>query len=78
MKIVYFEEYAERKAVETAYPDAAVIRLVNGGWAVFDTYEDYENWSRPKPRPSRRGRGSCKGISSRRVARRCSKSNTTR
>lgn len=48
MKIVCFEEYAGRKAVEAAYPDAAVIRLVCDGWAVFETYEEYENWRRQK------------------------------
>lgn len=44
----YKPGYANRGEVEEAHPAAAVIKTVCGGWAVFETYEDYETWRRQK------------------------------
>lgn len=44
----YKPGYANRGEVEDAHPAAAVIKAVCGGWAVFETYEDYETWRRQK------------------------------
>ena len=37
-------EYKSRKAVVEAYPSAAKIVKVCGGWAVFDFWNDYDVW----------------------------------
>lgn len=37
-------DYKSRREVEDAHPEAAVIKAVCGGWAVFSTYENYETW----------------------------------
>lgn len=41
-------EYKDRKAVAEAYPAAAKIIKVEGGWAVFETLAEYETWRRQK------------------------------
>ena len=48
MKFVREEDYAGRRAVVAEHPEAVKIVRVEGGWAVFDTYEDYEMWRRQK------------------------------
>ncbi len=37
-------QYKNRKDVEAAYPAAEKIVAVVGGYAVFDTHQDYETW----------------------------------
>lgn len=37
-------DYANRKAVTEEYPEAEVIKKVEGGWMVFDTNDEYETW----------------------------------
>lgn len=48
MRCVRDSDYASRREVVAEYPEAAKIVRVEGGWAVFDTYEDYETWRRQK------------------------------
>jgi hypothetical protein len=48
MKFCREEEYENRKAVSVAYPAAAKIRKVAGGWMVFETIADYETWRKQK------------------------------
>lgn len=48
MTFVRDDEYAGRRAVKAAFPEAAVIRRVCGGWAVFETYADYDTWRAQK------------------------------
>lgn len=38
-------EYADRAAVEAAYPAAAVIVEVEGGWMAFATRQDHDTWA---------------------------------
>lgn len=47
--IIYATEqggYKSAKQVRQAYPAAAVVKRVTGGWAVFETWTDYEVWRR--------------------------------
>lgn len=37
-----------RKVAKSLYPDAAAIKRVTGGYAVFDTWTDYETWKKQK------------------------------
>lgn len=46
MKFCVNTDYKNRKQVMEAYPSAAVIKKVLGGWAVFETYADYETWKK--------------------------------
>ena len=46
MKFVSEQDYKTRDAVKDAFPEAAKIRRVDGGWAVFDTLADYTTWSK--------------------------------
>lgn len=48
MIVIRNEDYAGRRAVEAAYPEAARIVSVCGGWAVFETLADYETWRRQR------------------------------
>lgn len=41
-------EYKNRKAVVAAYPSAAKITKVCGGWAVFGTLDEYHTWRQQK------------------------------
>lgn len=38
------QDYATIAAVQDAYPDAAEIVEVDGGWIVFDTVTDADTW----------------------------------
>ena len=38
------QDYANLEAVQAAYPAAAKIIEVDGGWMVFDTVTDAETW----------------------------------
>lgn len=46
MKFCINTDYKNRKQVDAAYPSAAVIKKVLGGWAVFETHADYETWKK--------------------------------
>ncbi len=48
MKLALETEYRNRAAVVKAYPGAAKIVKVCGGWAVFETVADYETWRNQK------------------------------
>lgn len=51
MAIIYAMEdegYKAAKQVKKAYPAAVVVKRVTGGWAVFETWTDYEVWRRQK------------------------------
>lgn len=37
-----------REFVKGLYPDAAAIKRVTGGYAVFETWTDYETWKKQK------------------------------
>ncbi len=41
-------DYKDRKAVTEAYPGAAKIVQVEGGWAVFATLADWQTWKKQK------------------------------
>ena len=41
-------DYKDREAVAAAYPEAARIVKVCGGWAVFATERDYQTWRNQK------------------------------
>jgi hypothetical protein len=43
-----FVESKSRKEVVAAYPDAAKIVKVCGGYKVFETIADYETWKNQK------------------------------
>lgn len=43
-KFVSHQDYADIEAVRKAYPGAAEILEVDGGWLVFDTVTDAEVW----------------------------------
>lgn len=40
--------YRSRREVVDAHPEAAKIVKVEGGWGVFESLADYENWKRQK------------------------------
>lgn len=42
------QDYKNRAAVVAAYPSAAKIVKVDGGWAVFEYMTDYETWKNQK------------------------------
>lgn len=47
-KFVSQQDYADIEAVQDAYPGAAEIIEVEGGWMVFDTVTDAETWRNQK------------------------------
>lgn len=47
-KFVSQQDYANIEAVQDAYPGAAEIVEVKGGWMVFDTVTDAETWRNQK------------------------------
>ena len=44
MKFLSEQDYASIEEVQDAYPGAAEVVEVDGGWAVFDTVQDAETW----------------------------------
>lgn len=48
MTIADEREFSSRKEVKKAYPAAAKIVKVCGGWAVFETIADYNTWKNQK------------------------------
>lgn len=42
------ENYDNFEAVEAAYPAAALIIEVEGGWMIFETASDFDEWERQK------------------------------
>ena len=41
-------EYGSKANVQKEYPSATKIVKVTGGWAVFETWTDYETWKKQK------------------------------
>ncbi len=46
MKFLRDEDYPTDFDVKAAYPEAYAIARVEGGWAVFPTFDDYRTWTR--------------------------------
>lgn len=48
MVYAYETDYNSRREVVDAYPEAVKIVKVEGGWGVFDSWDDYETWKMQK------------------------------